>query len=69
MALPFAGGDTEAGANAQLTPAGLPAQDRPTLPVKPKLEITVQVAVSLPPWAIARLDGAQLTVKSGWPTG
>ena len=32
-ALPSAGGDTEAGANEQDTPAGLPAQESPTLPV------------------------------------
>ena len=65
MAVPFAGGVTEAGANVHVAPAGRPVHDRPTAALKPFRLPTVAVAVPFASWAIVRLDGEVETVKSG----
>jgi len=65
VAVPPAGGDTEAGLKAQVAPAGRPVQDRPTAELKPFRLPTVTVLVPLAPWAMVRLLGEAATAKSG----
>ncbi len=65
LTLPLAGGVTDAGAYAQLTPAGAPAQDSDTALLNPLVDVTVQVLVALPPAAADRLAGEHVTAKSG----
>src|SRR5687768_7495800 len=65
LAVPFAGGVTEAGLYEQLAPEGRLAQPRVTALLKPLVEVTVQVVLLLEPWVTVTLDGLQLIEKSG----
>ncbi len=65
LVLPLAGGVTDAGLYAQLTPAGKLAQSRLTAELKPPVEATVQVLVPLAPCWMLRLAGLHERLKSG----
>ena len=67
VVLPLAGGVTGFVENAAVTPVGNPV----TLSVVAALKLfwlaTVMVLVPLPPWLMARVEGAAATVKPGVP--
>lgn len=53
------------GLNATVTPAGRPAADKATLPVKPLTGFTVMVLLPVPPCATVTLAGEADSEKSG----
>ena len=65
LALPLAGGVTEAGLKPQVTPAGSPVQARPTAEPKALTLATVTVVVPAWPWAMLSEEGEAAIVKSG----
>jgi hypothetical protein len=65
VALPLAGGVTEAGLKLHVAPLGSPEQDRETALAKPFVELTVHVLVPLAPCWTLRLEGLHETLKSG----
>jgi hypothetical protein len=70
VALPFAGGVTEAGLKVHVDPAGRPVQPRSTAELKPLVEVTVQVLAPLVcPWVTVRLAGLHDTLKLGTGAG
>jgi hypothetical protein len=64
-ALPFAGGVTDAGLKAQLTPADGLVQERLTALANPLDEVTVHVVLELPGRVMETADGLQAMLKSG----
>ena len=63
--LPF----TEDGLKLALTPAGKPVAEMETVPVKPKSDATVTVAVGFEPGVmVTAAGGAAVMEKSGLPT-
>src|SRR5262249_3540697 len=65
VALPLAGGVTEAGLKLHDAPVGSPAHDRETALANPFVEVTVHVLVPVAPCWTLRLDGLHDTLKSG----
>ena len=65
LALPLAGGVSDVGLNAHVTPAGRPVQDRPTAELKPLRLVTVTVLLPLAPCTTLSVPGEAAIVKSG----
>ena len=65
VAVLLAVGLTALGEKPQEIPAGLPEQERLTVPVKPLRAVTVQVETAFCPCWFVKLDGEQETEKSG----
>jgi len=66
VALPFAGGVTEAGENAAVTPVGKPVALSDVAELKLFWLVMVMVLVPLPPCATVSDDGEAPMVKLGW---
>ena len=65
VAEPPEGGETDAGLSDAVTPAGAPEVDRPTVELKPLIDVTFIVEVLKPPWGtVKEADEAEIE-KSG----
>jgi hypothetical protein len=64
LMIPFGGGVTSAGLNAQAAPVGSGPQESATGELNALIDVTRQVVLALPPCPTDRLDGVQDTVKS-----
>ena len=65
VAVPFAGGVTEAGLKPHVAPTGRPVHERSTAELKPFRLPTVTVLVPFAPWTTVRLLGEAERLKSG----
>jgi hypothetical protein len=65
VALPFAGGVTDAGLKLHDAPLGSPVQESATALAKPFVEVTVHELAPLAPCCTLRLEGLHATEKSG----
>ena len=66
--LPLPGAAMEVGLKLAVTPAGSPEAESETAALKPPLTLVVMVLLPAAPWAIERLVGDAVRLKSGCVT-